>query len=291
MTDEVPPDKPETTPVVAPIVATLVFPLAHVPPPDASLKAVVAPAHSMVVPVIPEGKALTVTVAEVLQPVVVNVYKIVDVPADRPVTNPDDEPTMAAVVLLLLQVPPPVPSLSGVALPTHTLSAPVIATGKALTVIVLTAKHPVVSTYVMVAVPLLIPLIIPVVPPTETLVLLLVHVPPAMPSLRVVDDPLHTLGVPVMAVGLGLMVATVLVLQPVRGKVYTMVDVPGDTLVSSPEVKPMVATPVLLLVHVPPPASLKLAVVPMQILTEPTMIEGCELTVTVFVALQPVISE
>ena len=66
MTDEVPPDKPETTPVVAPIVATLVFPLAHVPPPDASLKAVVAPAHSMVVPVIPEGKALTVTVATAL---------------------------------------------------------------------------------------------------------------------------------------------------------------------------------------------------------------------------------
>jgi hypothetical protein len=57
------------------------------------------------------------------------------VPAATPLTVPDPEPTVACAVLLLLQVPPAVPSLKVVVKPTHTLVVPVIAAGTGLTVI------------------------------------------------------------------------------------------------------------------------------------------------------------
>ena len=61
---------------------------------------------------------------------------MVDVPADTPITRPVDEPIVATGVMLLLQVPPVVASLSKVVAPTHTLAVPVIAGGPEVTVTV-----------------------------------------------------------------------------------------------------------------------------------------------------------
>lgn len=60
---------PDTTPVDAPAVATLPSPELHVPPPVASLSVVVAPGHTLNVPVMAAGTGLTVTVVVVKQPV------------------------------------------------------------------------------------------------------------------------------------------------------------------------------------------------------------------------------
>ena len=64
-------------------------------------------------------------------------------PDDIPVTRPDVNPTVAKVVEPLVQVPPEVPSLSGVALPTQTLVTPVIPAGNGLTVTGFVTKQPV----------------------------------------------------------------------------------------------------------------------------------------------------
>ncbi len=66
---------------------------------------------------------------------------IVAVPASVPLTLPD--PSMGAVpVALLLQVPPPSVSVSVVDDPLQTFVAPLIADGKALTVITLVMIQP-----------------------------------------------------------------------------------------------------------------------------------------------------
>jgi len=67
---------------------------------------------------------------------------------------------------------------------------------------------------------ILVPTVIPVtVPPLkETLPLLLLHVPPPVPSDKEVVEPTHTVRVPLMAVGNALTVNTAVIIQPV-GKV------------------------------------------------------------------------
>ena len=62
-------DMPVTTPVPDPTVATAVLPLVHVPPPDASLKAIVDPTQTDGEPVMANGKGFTVTTTEAEQPV------------------------------------------------------------------------------------------------------------------------------------------------------------------------------------------------------------------------------
>ena len=62
----VPPDAPVTVPEV-PTVTMAVLPLLHVPPAVASCSDVVVPAHKVVVPVIPDGAASTVSVRLTLQ--------------------------------------------------------------------------------------------------------------------------------------------------------------------------------------------------------------------------------
>lgn len=66
---------------------------------------------------------------------------MVAVPAETPVTTPVD-PTEAVPVALLLHVPPGVPSVKEMELPTHTALPPPIAAGSGFTVIVLVLKHP-----------------------------------------------------------------------------------------------------------------------------------------------------
>ncbi len=61
-----------------------------------------------------------------------------------PLTIPDEEPTVAIVVLLLVQVPPPA-SLSAVVDPEQTVVAPVIGEEAAFTVNTAKAWQPVVS--------------------------------------------------------------------------------------------------------------------------------------------------
>jgi hypothetical protein len=65
------------------------------------------------------------------------------VPELTPVTIPDEEPTVAQLVLLLLHVPPPVTSLSDVVELAQTTRPPVIAAGVGFTVKDCKAKQPV----------------------------------------------------------------------------------------------------------------------------------------------------
>ena len=60
-----------------------------------------------------------------------------------PVTIPVVEPTVATVVLSLVQMPPEVASLSKVVRPTHAAGVPVIGAGTGLTVTTTVAIQPV----------------------------------------------------------------------------------------------------------------------------------------------------
>ena len=62
----VPAEIPEANPVVAPIVATTVLELLHVPPPVASVSVPVVPVHKFVGPAIGSGAAFTVTLIVVV---------------------------------------------------------------------------------------------------------------------------------------------------------------------------------------------------------------------------------
>lgn len=64
------------------------------------------------------------------------------VPADTPQTTPVEEPTVT-VAELLLHVPPGVPSVSVVHVPTHMLKVPDIADGLGFTVTGVVVKQPV----------------------------------------------------------------------------------------------------------------------------------------------------
>jgi hypothetical protein len=115
---------------VAPTVA-LVLLLLQVPPAVADDSEVVLPAHSVDVPVIEAGTALTDISLLVLQPVP-SVYTIVAVPVVIPVTFPVAA-SIAAVVARLLHAPPVVADSSVVELPSQTWAAPVIVAGAVFT--------------------------------------------------------------------------------------------------------------------------------------------------------------
>ena len=61
------------------------------------------------------------------------------VPAETPVTNPVEEPTVAIAGLLLLQVPPGVALLNAEVPPTVVVVMPAMVTGTAFTVTLLNA--------------------------------------------------------------------------------------------------------------------------------------------------------
>jgi hypothetical protein len=67
-----------------------------------------------------------------------------------------------------------------------------------------------------------------------------------------------------------------------------MVDVPEATPPTTPVPEPTVATPVLLLLHEPPPVLLvSVVLLPTHMLVEPAIATGFADTVTVVVTLQP----
>ena len=68
---------------------------------------------------------------------------MVGFPPDTPVTTPEEDPTVARAVLLLLQVPPEVASVNVVVKNGQTTAVPPIAAGEELTVTGVVILHPV----------------------------------------------------------------------------------------------------------------------------------------------------
>ena len=62
--------------------------------------------------------------------------------------------------------------------------------------------------------------------------------------------------------------------------IYEIVTVPAATPVTIPEIEAIVATEVLLLIHVPPPELFSVLVVPVQTKAIPLIADGFSITVT-----------
>jgi hypothetical protein len=95
----------------------------------------------------------------------------------------------------------------------HKVVVPVIAAGEAFTVMALVTAQLPGSVYEIVADPAPTPDTTP--PDTVALAVVLVHVPPALPSVRVVVEPVHTVAAPLIAAGTACTVTTASDLQPV----------------------------------------------------------------------------
>jgi hypothetical protein len=112
---------------------------------------------------------------------------------------------------------------------------------------------------------------------------LLLHVPPALELLKVMDDAWQNTTLPVIAAGNGLTVTIPVMMQPV-GAVYVTAVIPTATADIIPDDEPIVAIAVLPLAHVPPAMALvKVAVVPRHSDDEPPMAGGIALTVIMVV--------
>jgi hypothetical protein len=198
--------------------------------------------------------------------------------------------TLAVAASLVPQVPPPVPaSLKTVLCPSHTWFIPVIAGGAGFTVTVTLLKQPVVSEYVITAVPDEAPVTTPPDGPTvATIGLPLVHEPPDTESARVIAAPAQTTIGPEMPEGNGFTVSGLVAMQ-VEPSEKVMVVTPAATPVTIPA-DPTVAIPVLLLLHIPPPASLKVVVEPIHTCVTPVIGEGDEFTDKVVCMAQPVVN-
>jgi len=188
---------------------------------------------------------------------------------------------VATVVVPELHVPPVVVSLKALVEPIQTATTPVIALGIGLTVTTLIFMHPE-RLYVIIAVPFDTPATTPeALPIVATIALLLLHVPPASASDKVVVDPAQTVEEPVMLAGCAFTLITLVTYAPVLFvKVITVV--PGDIPVTTPEVMPTVATAVLLLVHdTPGEASVTFMVEPTHTIDGPIIAPGSGFTVIV----------
>ena len=112
------------------------------PPVVPSIKTVDEPEQTLAVPVIDDGKGLTVTVAVVVHPPeAVYVIRVVPPVPVAPVTIPLVKPIVAAVVLPLLHVPPVVASIKVADEPGHIANTPVMPGGSGfINTIVATAQ-------------------------------------------------------------------------------------------------------------------------------------------------------
>ena len=210
----VPAVTPVKTPEVTPIVATDVLLLVQETPVGAQLKTVAAPVQIFVAPVMADGNGFTVTFNVLKQPFGI-VYVITGVPVATPVTIPVPATTVASPELLLVHMPPLVPSVRGMVAPIQTEVVPVIAAGDALTVIGVIALHPPLMVYVILAVPAETPVTTPVPDITVAIAVLpLLHAPPDVVLLNVVVKPVQTVAIPVF-VGNDETVTTVELAQPI----------------------------------------------------------------------------
>ena len=110
---------PDNSPVVVLMVAAAGVDDIQVPPAGAQVSVVDAVRHSALGPEIAAGAALTVTSAVRKHPLV-NLYVIVVVPDETPVTVPLGDWIVATPVLLLVQTPKVVMLNKFVEVPTHT---------------------------------------------------------------------------------------------------------------------------------------------------------------------------
>jgi hypothetical protein len=130
------------------------------------------------------------------------------------VTKPVARPMVAIVVVLLVQVPLVVTSTSKVVDPEQTATAPEINEGDEFIVTGVLLEQPVSTVYVIVSIPGVTPLITPVPAGTVAIpVLLLLHVPPVVPSIKVAVEPVHATLVPLMTDGSALTVTIVVMRQ------------------------------------------------------------------------------
>ena len=211
---------------------------------------------------------------------------IVAPPGNTPVTTPEDEPTDANEGALLVHKPPATPSVNVVVAPWHTVDAPVMELGAAVTDTILVTLQLPPRVYVIIAVPGdtadTMPDAIPIVA-TEGFAL--IHVPPVETSPRVVVVPVQMTDVPpVMGEGVAKTVTTLVALQPVPSE-YVIVAVPVETPVTTPE-EPTVAILVAELLQTPPPtAFVNVVVAPAHMLAVPRIGAGEGFTVTTVVTL------
>ena len=155
-------------------------------------------------------------------------------------------------MVLLVHLPPVVPSLKVVLCKAQIVVIPVIGNGLAFTEITVVAVHPAPNEYVMIVVPMLTPQILPLDEPiVATVTSVLVQLPPLTASASVRHTPVHTFGPPAIAVAVGFTVTICVTMQPV-GKAYVIIDVPKASAVTRPLVIFIFAIVGLLLIQVPP---------------------------------------
>jgi hypothetical protein len=243
------------------------------------------PSQTSVGPVILPGAAFTVTVfdASVPQPVL---YLITVVPAVRPSTSPDVGDTDTCVVVAL-HAPPVAALLINIMLPTHTVDGPCITPGDGVTVTACDALLPQPVLYIMFAVPAPTPVTTRVPEFTvATLVLLLVHTPPATALVSVMVDPWHTVVGPPMLPGAAFTVTVfdASVPQPV---LYLITVVPAVSPSTSPDVGDT-DTCVVVALHAPPVAALLINIMlPTHTVDGPCITPGDGFTVIATLALLP----
>jgi len=123
------------------------------------------------------------------------------VPDDTPETTPDERPMVATVVLPLTHVPPGEVLLNVVVVPWQRVRVPII--GESVTTVTTAdAVQPGATWYIMVVDPGVVPDNTPLPRPmVATVVLLLVHVPPAGESVRDIVPPAQTVVGPTIAPG------------------------------------------------------------------------------------------
>jgi hypothetical protein len=167
--------------------------------------------------------------------------------------------------------------------PTHNGILPVIAAGAAFTVIVILVVQPSQVVNTIVETPAATPVTVPSVPMVATVVLLLLHVPHVDDVLNIVEAPTHSVPEPVIVPAAGFTVNTAYDWQPVD-TVYVISVVPAVKPITTPDVEPMVATVVLLLLHETPPVEpVNVVEEPSHRDNEPLIADGSELTVIDFV--------
>jgi hypothetical protein len=113
----------------------------------------------------------------------------------------------------------------------------------------------------------------------------LLHVPPAVASVRLIHEPIHTAVPPLMAAGLAYTVTVLIARQALPVLiVYVILEVPAATPYTVPLPEATVATAVLELLHEPPAVpSVNETVEPAHIDELPLMAVGDGITVSVAV--------
>jgi hypothetical protein len=113
------------------------------------------------------------------------------------------------------------------------------------------------------------------------------QVPPVVGELRVITDVTQVVATPEIAAGKGLTVSTATLTHAPNA--YDIIEVPGATPVTMPDVLPIDAAAPVLLLQVPPVSVIASAVVaPGQAVSVPLIEESGAFTVRVLVAIHPV---